>query len=439
MTKDTSQAANGSGGFSFSKGYRRYVLAVLTTVYFVAFVDRQIFSVLLQSIKADLVISDTRLGLLGGLAFALFYTTLGVPIAQLADRFSRRNIIVICITLWSVMTAACGMALGFWTLFLARIGVGVGEAGASPPSHSIISDYFPAKDRATALAIFGCGGPLAIGVGFGLGGVLNEIVGWRNTFIIVGLPGVLVGILAFLTVREPPRGHADGMTDSGEGHGLFKTLAYLWKCNTFRCLSLAISLQAFVGYSLLLWLPAFFERTHGLTSGDVGPKLGVVTIIGGILGMLPGGIIADRLAKHDLRWYSRVGAVTLFLGAPCIALTLMSANPYMGMVAFGVAAGLLNACIGPTFTITQSIAPLRMRASATAVLFLIVNLVGIGGGPAAIGLLSDTLFAAQGADSLKGSLMILIFMPVLAALFFWMSASSISRDYVNPHPGKRVH
>ncbi len=437
MTQENTAQDNKPKAFSFSLGYRRYVLGLLMLIYFISFIDRQIFSILLQSIKKDLLISDSLLGVLTGLAFALFYTTLGIPIARLADRFSRRNIIVIALSLWSVMTALCGLAVGFWSLFFARMGVGVGEAGSTPPSHSIVSDYFPAKERATALSILACGGPIAVGVGFALGGILNEMMGWRETFIVVGLPGVAVGLLALFTLREPPRGHADGMTDTGQQPGFFETFGYLLKCRTFLFLSTAMSMHSFVAYGLLNWMPAFFERTHGLTTSEIGTKLGISAVLGGVCGMLPGGFLADRLAKRDLRWYSWVGGISLVSSVPFIAVTLMSTNTDYAFIAFGFVACLLNVCVGNSFSIAQSIAPLRMRASSTALFFLIVNLIGIGLGPMLVGVMSD-VFASHGDDSLKSSLMLLIVVPILSGTLFALTAPSISRDYVNPHPGKRI-
>lgn len=425
---------NSSGSlaaFKTSLSYRRYVLALLTLIYFVSYVDRQILSILLQSIKHDLGLSDTQLGALSGLAFALFYTTLGLPIAQLADRFNRRNIIAVSIMLWSAMTALCGMAQSFLFLFLARLGVGIGEAGCNPPSHSILSDYFASRERATALAILGCGSLFAAFVGFALGGQLNELVGWRATFVIVGAPGIAVGILALLTLREPPRGYSDNLADTGSQPGFMKTLRHLFSLKTFGFLSVAGAMQSFVGNSVLGWLPAFFERTHHMTSGDIGTKLGMVVLIGGPLGLLLGGTIADRLASRDIRWYGRIAGLGLFLGAPFTLYTFMSANPDYAFLSFAVAAGLLNVPVGPLYTITQGIAPLRMRASASALLLLIVNLIGLGLGPLLVGVLSDWLLPSQGANSLKIALIIISFTPIIGAVFFWLSGRHVGRDFIS--------
>ena len=432
--KTPGQGGNSSGAiaaFNFSLSYRRYVLALLTLIYFVSYVDRQILSILLQSVKLDLGLSDTQLGALSGLAFALFYTTLGLPIAQLADRFSRRNIIAVSIMLWSVMTAFCGMAQSFLFLFLARLGVGIGEAGCNPPSHSLLSDYFAARERATALAILGCGSLFAAFVGFALGGQLNELVGWRATFVIVGLPGIAVGLLTLLTLREPPRGYSDNLADTDSQPGFMETLRHLFGLKTFGFLSLAGAMQSFIGNSVLGWLPTFFERTHHMTSGEIGAKLGMAVLIGGPLGLLLGGTIADRLARRDIRWYGRVAGLGLFLGAPFTLYTFISTNADHAFLSFAVAAGLLNAPVGPLYTITQGIAPLRMRASASALLLLIVNLIGLGLGPLFVGALSDFLGPAQGENSLKIALIIVSFSPFIGAVFFWLSGRHVRRDFIS--------
>ena len=270
---DTASAS----AFGFTKGYRRYVLALLTLVYFFSYVDRTIFWTLLPKIKADLSLSDTSLAVLSSMTFALFYATLGVPIAKLADHFNRRNIIAISITLWSVMTVACGLTYNFITLFFARMGVGVGEAGSSPPSHSIISDYYTGKERAGALAILATAITLGVSAGQMAGGVLGDWVGWKNTLIIVGAPGLLVGLLVMLTVREPPRGHADGM-QGDEPVGMFKTMSHLLNSRTFRYNALGGAMQGYVGYSLLSWASSYFQRSYGLSLHEIGVKLSVKSL-----------------------------------------------------------------------------------------------------------------------------------------------------------------
>jgi MFS family permease len=417
--------------FIVRPAYRWYVLGLLTLIYFVSYVDRQILAILLQSIKEALLLSDWQLGALSGLAFALFYTTLGVPIAWAADRFNRRNIIAVSIMLWSLMTALCGMAHNFLFLFLARLGVGIGEAGCNPPSHSILSDYFAARERAMALAILGTGSMFAALVGFAGGGLLNELVGWRNTFIIVGLPGVAVGLLALFTLREPPRGHADRLVDTGLRSDFSDTLRTLFGMRIFIFLSAAGATQSFIGNSIISWLPAFFERSHHLTSTEIGYKLGLAVVVGGIIGIVGAGFIADRLAKRDVRWYAWVGVIGLLTGTPCVLYTFVSPNADDAFLSFALAAGLLNAPVGPLYTMTQGIAPLHMRASASALLLMTVNLIGLGLGPLTVGALSDLFEASHGADSLKLALTIVSFVPFFGALFFWLCARDVRQHFVN--------
>jgi predicted MFS family arabinose efflux permease len=423
--------------FNFSRSYRNYVLFVLTLVYTVNYIDRYIFSMLLQDVKVELVLTDFQLGILQGFAFAVFYAFLSIPIARLADRFNRRNIIAICISLWSLMTAACGLAANFIALLLARMGVGIGEAGASPPSHAIISDYFAARERATALAIFSSGIMLAVFMGFSMGGWLNDNFGWRYTLVIAGLPGIFVGLLTFLTVREPPRGHADGALPPAPSN-LRETLSYLAHCRTFLLLSFAGSMQAFVGYSVLSWLPAYFERVHGLSSTEIGAQLGIAVLIGGLLGTIPGGYVSDRLAKRDLRWYLWLSAIGMFAGMAAMQYCFIANDPLPAFISFAFAAGLLNICLGPMFTVCQGVAPVVMRSSATAIMLLIIDFIGMGFGPPVVGKISDLLEPTLGEQSLRYALMLVSCSPLLSGLLFWLTAGFIHRDFQVAHPGRRL-
>lgn len=423
--------------FIYKASYRYYVLFVLVLVYMVNYIDRQIFSILLQSIKRDLHLSDTELGVLSGLAFAFFYAILGIPIASLADRFNRRNIIAISITIWSVMTAVCGLAANFGWLLIARMGVGIGEAGSSPPSQSIISDYFAAKQRATAFAIFGSSVILAVFFGLTIGGYLNDAVGWRHTLMIVGLPGVLVGLL-MLTVREPPRGHSDGITQPEKPAGMIRSIKHLLSIPAFRFVAFAGATQAFTGYSIQAWTPAFIERAHGLTSSEIGTGLGIAVGIGGLLGTLPGGIISDFLAKWDIRWYAWISALGMIIGTPITAYVYLADTPEIAFIAFGATCGLLNVCLGPMFTMSQGVSPIRMRASATALLYLIINLFGMGLGALCVGALSDLLSSQYGeVEGLRMALLAICISPFLSGIFFFKAAKSLHRDFATVHPGRK--
>ena len=276
-----------SEAVKISSNYRKYALGVLFVGYVINFIDRSILSLLLEPIKLELALSDTQLGLLGGLAFALFYTCLGIPIAALADRRSRVKILAISMVIWSAMTALCGLAGSFITLLLARIGVGIGEAGASPPSHSLISDYFPIEERATALSIYALGIPFGTMIGNFVGGWGADELGWRTTFFLVGAPGIFVAIIIWFTLREPPRGMSDlggaeNNADKIEAPQVKEVLALLWSKRSFRHLSFAAGLHAFVSYGAGTWNAPFFIRIHEMSATEVGSVLAVIAGVGAI-------------------------------------------------------------------------------------------------------------------------------------------------------------
>ena len=314
-----------SGGVR-ARAYRAYVLALLVTVGIVGWVDRNVFAVLLQSIKADLALSDTELGLLGGVAFGVFYAGVGLPVAWLADRFSRSSLIAVALGLWSVMTAACGLAGGFASLFLARVGVGVGEAGGSPPSQSLIADYFPPARRARALGVFYLYIPCGFVAGYLSGGWLNELVGWRLTFLIVGVPGVLLALVVRFTLLEPPRGHADGARDVETVPDLVSTIRYFLGCPTLRHLPLAGAVHGIGAFAAAVWLPAYFMRTFEVTSATAGAWMAIAYGCGGSVGVLCGGHIADAIVRRtgDPRWYAWGCAGVILATLPCTVLLYLT-------------------------------------------------------------------------------------------------------------------
>nr|MDH4382292.1 MFS transporter [Gammaproteobacteria bacterium] len=292
---------------------RHYVLGVLLVVYTFNFIDRQILSILMESIKRDLQLSDQSLGFLSGFAFAAFYATLGIPMALWADRGNRRNLISISLALWSAMTAVCGLAQNFTHLALARIGVGIGEAGCSPPSHAIISDYFHPRERATALGIYALGIPFGVMFGLFLGGWINEVFGWRNAFFLLGLPGIALAVVVRMTVPEPQRGLSDARVDHGERPSFGETLRFLRRRPAFMHLSFGAGLACFLGYGLITWLPAFLIRSHGLKTGEIGLWLGLLMGVVGGIAMFSGGVLADRLGRRDIRWSAWMVAVAFLV------------------------------------------------------------------------------------------------------------------------------
>lgn len=415
----------------FSPAVRNYALSVLFVVYTFNFIDRQILSILLEPIKADLQLSDTALGMLTGFAFALFYATLGIPIARYADKGNRRNLIALALAIWSGMTALCGLAQNFWHLLAARIGVGVGEAGCSPPSHSMIADYFPATNRATALGIYSLGIPVGILFGFIAGGWLNEFFGWRVAFFVVGVPGLLLAVLVRFTLREPPRGMAEGRVDSSEVQPtIMETFRYLWAKRAFRHMAIGGALTAFVGYGIVTWVPSFLIRSYGMTTGEVGTYLGLILGIPGGIGIVLGGYCADRFGSRDTRWYLWIVSVSLLLATPFSVGVYMSGSATASLLFLIFPVLLGNFYQATTFSQAQGLATLRMRAVAAAVLLFILNIIGLGAGPQLVGVLSDLLKDSYGDESLRYSLLILSFVNIWAAYHFYVAGKYLKGDLV---------
>ncbi len=393
---------------------RNYALVLLTVVYSFNFIDRQLLAILQESIKLELTLSDSQLGLLTGFAFAMFYVVAGLPIARWADRSNRRNIIALAVGLWSFMTALSGAVQNYSQLLLARIGVGVGEAGGSPPSHSIISDIFPAEKRASAIAFYSTGVNIGILFGFLLGGWLNEYFGWRIAFLVVGVPGILLAILVRFTLAEPIRGLAEKRQVSDDTIPFSQVVSLLWSRRSFRHLAFAGALNAFAGYSTSNWTASFMIRSHEMTTGELGTWLAIILGFCGAVGVLCGGLLADRLAPRDKRWYVWLPAITGMICVPFMVAVYLADDPYTAL-ALSVVPGLLfNVWLGNAIATTHGLVGLRMRATASAILFLILNVIGLGAGPWSIGLFSDYLQPSLGADSLRYAMLY-----VLPAIMFW--------------------
>jgi len=392
----------------------------------VNFVDRQILSILLPSIKQELALPDTYLGLLSGTAFGIFYATLGVPIARLADRFSRKWVMTTCLVLWSAFTAACGTAAGFGSLLACRIGVGVGEAGGSPPAHSLISDYFPPEKRATALAVFSLGVPFGILVGFMAGGWLDQTLGWRNAFAVVGAPGLL---LAAIALREPPRGHSEGLVHgSGPAPSAREVIAFLWRAKSFRHSSFAGGLYSFVGYSVVNWTPSFLVRSHGMSTARIGFWLAMIVGVGGGIGNYLGGTLADRWQAREPRARVYLPALAVAASFPFGFVIYTTSNTTLALALLVIPTALGLMYQAPTFAVTQSLATPRMRATAAAVLLFVLNIVGLSLGPAVTGALSDALAPRYGADSLRWALLIVSTLFVWSAIHFYLAGRTLEAD-----------
>ncbi len=409
---------------------RHYALGILVVVYTFNFIDRQILSILLQPVKDDLGLSDTAMGMLTGFAFAAFYATLGIPIARFADRSNRRNLIAWALGIWSLMTAVSGLAQNFWHLLLARIGVGIGEAGCSPPAHSMIADYYPADQRATALGIYSLGIPFGIMFGLFAGGWINEFFGWRAAFFVVGLPGILLALLVRFTLREPPRGMAEGRADVSDQPGVGETLRYLWAKKSFRHMSFAAALTAFVGYGFVTWAPSFLARSYGMGTGEIGTWFGLILGIPGGIGIALGGYFADRFGARDPRWFLWTTAVALLLAVPLNVFIYLSTDSTAALLAMILPVLLGNFYQATTFSQTQGISALRMRAVAAGILLFIINIIGLGLGPQIVGILSDLLNPRYGDESLRYALLICSFLYVWAAAHYFAAGRHLKDDLV---------
>ncbi|MFT5441031.1 MAG: putative MFS family arabinose efflux permease [Myxococcota bacterium] len=413
-----------------SAAYRRYALGLLTLVYITSFVDRQILAVLLEDIKGAFDVSDTFLGFLSGFAFALFYATLGIPIAMWADRGNRRNIISLALALFSIMTALCGMAQTFTHLLIARIGVGVGEAGTSPPSHSIIADLYEPKDRATAMGTYAIGVNVGIMVGFFAGGWINELYGWRAAFMAVGIPGLVIATVVRLTLKEPVRGASEGrvLVTPTEKPSVLSAAKTFWKIRTMRHIAFGAALNAFVGYASITWIPSFLSRSYGMSSGDIGTYLSLIIGIGGGIGTFLGGYFADVLGKRDVRWNLWLPASLILFALPFCWGVFLADSSTASLSWYVVPAMLGTVYLGPSLALTQSLVPLHMRTVASAILLFIINILGMGLGPQTVGITSDLLADRFGDESMRYALFLSVFMYLWSAFHFYMASRTLKED-----------
>ena len=434
MSAPAPAATHAGEGILSKPWYWYYVLVALTVCYIVNVMDRsQILAASLQAIKKEFGATDFQLGMLSGIPFALFYSFLGIPIAALADRWSRVNVLALSVALWSGMTALCGMALNFPMLFAARVGTAIGEAGGSPPSHSLISDYFPKTWRGTAFSVYALAVPIGTALGAFMGGWGNQNLGWRNTFIVVGLPGLLLALAVRLSVREPPRGMADGLSAQRaaamRAPGLSEVLSYLWARRSFRHLSLAAALHSVVWYASGAFNNAFLQRSHQMTVAEAGYWIGILSLIGG-LGTFFGGFLSDRLSVRfgDRRWYMWVPGIATLLCVPFQFLAYLSPERAVVLPSFVGLMFMAAVFFGPSFTMTQALATLRMRSVATSLLLFIQTLIGNGIGPSVTGLISDVLNPSYQQSSLRYALVVIGVVNIWAALHYLLGSRTLRQD-----------
>jgi MFS family permease len=417
-----------------SAAYRNYVLFILVLVNTVNFVDRTAISVLAPAIQEEFQVSNKMLGLVMGIAFTAFYATLGFPIARMLDRRRRNSLLALVVAIWSGMTALCGAATNFAMLFLFRIGVGIGEAGAGPASHSLIGDYFRKIQRPVAMGIFSLGVPLGIFLGIFLGGILVAEIGWRLTFVALGLPGIVLALLVRLTVREPVRGGMDDPADlalmrAGDDIPLREGIKRLWESPTFRIMSFSAAPSALCGYGMNLWMPQFLVRVHELSPAEYSLPLGAAMGVGGGLGAMFGGIITAKAAVRNPRAFLSLPALNMAIFAGALLLAVWTASLTVLYSAVFVAAFTQFYLMGPFFAMVQRLAPLRGRAVATAFFFFILATVGIGLGPFYVGVMNDLFRDAYGdAEGLRLALMTLPIISLAAGAVAFFGRNAVIRD-----------
>lgn len=417
-----------------SRSYRNYVLFILTLVYAFNFIDRQIIGILSPFIKADLGLDDAQLGWLKGIYFALLYTVMGIPIAWLADRYSRVNIIAISLTLWSGFTAASGLAGNYLQLAVARIGVGIGEAGGSPPSHSIISDLFPKEKRAGALSIYSLGIPFGIMLAFFASAFFLQggSADWRTVMYSVGIPGILLALLLKFTVKEPTRSiSAPSQTENANKPSVKTSLKQLLKIPTWWGMALGISFGSFGNYAISTWIIDYYVRAFaGL---DITQLLVVFGIINGTayaLGVWLGGYIADRWGKHNKKAYALLPAIMLIVGLPAFYISLQVQDLWLSVGLMALLLFTSGSYLGPSFAMAQTLAPINVRAMSTALFFFVLNIIALGGGPTLTGIISQSLVPSLGeTEALRQALLYLVVPYALSIAVFLWTSTKIVKDW----------
>ena len=414
------------------KYYRYYVLIMVTVVSMVNIADRLIMSILMEDIKAEFHLSDTQVGLLVGLAFALFYALMSFPIARWADIGNRKNILSLAVILWSGMTALCGAAVGFYSLFFARLGVGVGEAGGSPPTYSLIADYFKPSERARAMGVYMVGAALGTGGGLIIGGILGEMLGWRTTFLVLGIPGVLLGLLFFFTVKEPQRGRLDaGEAKDKQAKDINKTLKSLAANPVFIRISVSFAMLSMIGYAMAFWLAPIMLRNFDVSLGKVGLYLGLTYIAAGIPAPLIGGYLTDYMAKRDARWLAWVPAIAIVIVSVALWFCVMADSFEVFLSFFVLAYFVFMIPQGASLSLLQSSLGAGERAVGASFALIINSLIGAALGPLLVGMLSDAMAADYGVKSLNYALIIVsIGASIIGSIFYLWTARAMSAELV---------
>ena len=406
---------------------------MVTVVSMVNIADRLIMSILMEDIKAEFHLSDTQVGLLVGLAFALFYALMSFPIARWADIGNRKNILSLAVILWSGMTALCGAAVGFYSLFFARLGVGVGEAGGSPPTYSLIADYFKPSERARAMGVYMVGAALGTGGGLIIGGILGEMLGWRTTFLVLGIPGVLLGLLFFFTVKEPQRGRLDaGEAKDKQAKDINKTLKSLAANPVFIRISVSFAMLTMIGYAMAFWLAPIMLRNFDVSLGKVGLYLGLTYIAAGIPAPLIGGYLTDYMAKRDARWLAWIPAIAIVIVSVALWFCVMADSFEVFLSFFVLAYFVFMIPQGASLSVLQSSLGAGERAVGASFALIINSLIGAALGPLLVGMLSDAMAADYGVKSLNYALIIVsIGASIIGSIFYLWTARAMSAELVS--------
>jgi len=405
----------------------RTTLTLLMLAFTLSICDRMILSILFPNIQAEFGLSDTQLGLLGGITFALFYATMGLPIARLSDQYSRKIIIITSLVIFSLLTVFSGLAAGFISLLLFRIGVGIGEAGVNPASHSIIADYFPPQRRGFAMAILMLGGSFGMMLGFVGGGFIAEAYGWRIALVSVGVPGVLLAVFMAKLLKEPVRGTFETETPPPPPP-ILATAAAMWANPAMRHLIAASIIAGMVSYGLTQWLPTFFMRSHDLSQSETGMLIAGVFGILGAIGALVAGKWFDRLSIRGFQYGLWMIAIVPFFSMPFFVLGLLADNLTTAMLLFIVPGFCANFFLGPTLAMVQTLSPVHVRAVTAAIKMLFLNLIGLGLGPLLVGVLSDVLSPSYGEQALAVALAYFTLLGLWGSLHFWLCGRAIAKQ-----------
>ena len=408
---------------------RRYAMFMLAVVYMFNFIDRQILSILLPAIRDEFQVGDTVLGLLAGTAFALFYVALGVPIARLADRVNRRNLVAAAVAVWSAMTALSGLAANVWYLALARVGVGIGEAGCSPPAHSMIADYYPPEKRSSAMGFYTLGISTGVMLAYLAGGWVAQNIGWREAFYIVGVPGLLLALIVRFTVAEPVRGASENRQDSGHQPTMISVMHFLLARRSFLFIAVAAGLSSFVGYAVINFLPSFIVRSFEMEIASLGLWLGIIYGFAGGFGFFMGGYIADHIGRDGHRKALSFIAISMLITGVFYVTVFLTSSPVWCLLLYILPAATANVYLAPVLSQTQSLVSLRMRSVASSLVLLVINIIGLAMGPPVTGMISDALEPAYGTESMRYSLLLVtvVILPIAAWCYF-QAGKSIDSD-----------